>query len=79
MIFERWSQHFDELLNGSIEFELEEVAIVIEVSLETEVTPPTMEGVELAVKKLKHNKAPGIDLIQVGLDVYKRQLTTAVV
>ena len=40
--FERWSQHFDELVIGSIEFESEEVAVVMQGRLEIEVTPPNI-------------------------------------
>jgi hypothetical protein len=28
---------------------------------------PTIEGIEVAIKKLKNNKAPGLDLIQAEL------------
>jgi hypothetical protein len=65
MILKRWVEHFDELLNVH-ELELQESTIVNGTQEDTEPSP-TIEEIELAIKNLKYNKAPGIDIIQVEL------------
>jgi len=59
---QRWVEHFDELLNAH-EVELQESTIVNETREDT----ATIEEIEIAIKKLKNNKAPGIDIIQAEL------------
>ncbi|PSN43351.1 hypothetical protein C0J52_15555 [Blattella germanica] len=66
-ILERWTQHFDELLNEGLVNDHEILPSVSIRGLEIDVSIPTIEEVELAIKKLKNNKAPGIDLIQSEL------------
>jgi hypothetical protein len=65
MILKRWVGHFDELLNVH-ELELQESTIVNGIQEDTE-PAPTTEEIEIAIKKLKNNKAPGIDIIQAEL------------
>jgi hypothetical protein len=59
---QRWVEHFDELLNAH-EVELQESTIVNETREDT----ATIEETEIAIEKLKNNKAPGIDIIQATL------------
>jgi hypothetical protein len=56
---------FDELLNVH-ELELQESTIVNGTQEDTEPVPAT-EETEIAIEKLKNNKAPGIDNIQAEL------------
>jgi hypothetical protein len=63
-ILERWAQYFEELLNGNT-FEHAEGRTIVQNqgNSETEEPVPTINEVEQAIKKLKNNKAPGMDLI----------------
>jgi hypothetical protein len=63
-ILRRWAEYFDELLN--IEFSNQNVTSQ-EAYSDIEESTPTLDDVENAIKKLKNNKAPEIDLIQAEL------------
>jgi hypothetical protein len=66
-ILERWAQYFDELLNGNVFKHLEGMTIVQnQGSPEIEEPVLTNNEVELAIKKLKNNKALQMNLIQAG-------------
>jgi hypothetical protein len=65
MILKRWVEHFDEVLNVH-ELELQESSVVSGTQEDTE-PAATIEEIEVAIKKLKNNKAPGIDISQAEL------------
>ncbi|PNF36727.1 hypothetical protein B7P43_G12357 [Cryptotermes secundus] len=67
-ILERWPQYFEELLNGNVSEQVEGMPIDrTQGNFETEEPAPTIKDVEQAIKKLKNNKAPGMDLITAEL------------
>lgn len=67
-ILERWAKYFGELLNGNVLEHLEGMTIVQnQGNPEIEEPVPTVNEVEQAIKKLKNNKAPGMDLIPAEL------------
>jgi hypothetical protein len=67
-ILERWTQHFEELLNGNTPERVEDVTTVQKQgNFETEEPIPTINKIEQAIKRLRNNKAPGIDLILAEL------------
>jgi hypothetical protein len=67
-ILERWVQHFEELLNGSAPERVENMTTVQKQgNSETEEPVPTINEIEQAIKRLRNNKAPGIDLIPAEL------------
>jgi hypothetical protein len=80
-ILRRWIQHFDELLNREVDDDFEKAQEhsspgTLNVRVE-EIEEPSLEELEAAVKKIKNNKSPGIEKIQVkliksgGEDLYK--------
>jgi hypothetical protein len=58
-ILARWAQHFEELLNGNAPKRVEHMTTVQEQG--------NSETEEPATKRLRNNKAPGIDLIPAEL------------
>jgi hypothetical protein len=67
-ILERWAQYFEELLNGNASEQAEGMTIDWnQGNFEAEEPVPTIKEVEQAIKKLKNNKAPGMDLITAEL------------
>uniref|UniRef100_A0A1B0CNV0 Reverse transcriptase domain-containing protein n=1 Tax=Lutzomyia longipalpis TaxID=7200 RepID=A0A1B0CNV0_LUTLO len=69
-ILERWAEHFDELLNGQLE---DEVTIPHLQANNDMLDPPSMDETMAAIRRLKHNRAPGPDgiaseLLQCGGD-----------
>jgi hypothetical protein len=67
-ILERWAQHFEELLNGNAPERVEDMTMVQKLgNVETEEPVPTINEIEQAIKRLRNNKAPGIDLIPAEL------------
>jgi hypothetical protein len=70
-ILGRWVEHFDELLNTNVCDQWKDMA-TIESQENPEIAEPvlTTAKVEEAIKKLKKNKAPGMDLIQAELVKY---------
>jgi hypothetical protein len=64
-ILERWLEHFDELLNTNVSDQLEHIEKIGNLEdLEPAEQVPTIAEMEAAIKNLKNNKAPGVDLIQ---------------
>jgi len=66
-ILRRWAEHFDELLNKEFFNQNVTSQETYQVHSDTDEPTPTSDEVENATKKLKDNKAPGIDLIQAEL------------
>jgi hypothetical protein len=67
-ILERQAQHFEELLNGNTLEHVEDMTIAQnQGNFETEEPVPTINETEQAIKKLRNNKAPKIDLIPAEL------------
>jgi hypothetical protein len=67
-ILERWAQHFEELLNGNAPESIEDMTTVQKQgNSETKEPVPTINEIEQAIKRLRNNKAPGIDLIPAEL------------
>jgi hypothetical protein len=67
-ILERWAQQFEELLNGNGPERVENMTSVQKQrNSETEVLVPIINEIEQAIKRLRNNKAPGIDLIPAEL------------
>jgi hypothetical protein len=66
MILKRWVEHFNELLSVH-ELELQESTVMNGTQEDTE---PAIEEIEIAIKKLKNNKAPGIDNIRAELIIH---------
>jgi hypothetical protein len=67
-ILERWAQHFEELLHGNAPERVEDMTTVQKQgNSETEEPVPTINEIEQAVKRLRNNKAPGIDRIPAEL------------
>jgi hypothetical protein len=64
-VLTRWNEHFDDLLNKNSNQEHTaaegEKIQLIEGPTVGEVDPPMFEELEEAIKKLKNNKAPGVD------------------
>jgi hypothetical protein len=67
-ILDRWAQHFEELLNGNAPECIEDMTTIQkQANSETEEPVPTLNEIEQAIKRLRNNKAPGIDLIPAEL------------
>jgi hypothetical protein len=67
-ILERWAQHFEELLHGNAPERVEDMTMVEKQgNVETEEPVPTINEIEQTIKRLRNNKAPGIDLILAEL------------
>jgi Mn-dependent DtxR family transcriptional regulator len=67
-ILERWAQHFEELLHGNTLERVEDMTMVQnQGNSEMEEPIPTINEIEQAIKKLRNNKAPGIDFIPAEL------------
>jgi hypothetical protein len=67
-ILERWTQHFEELLNGNTLERVEDMTMVQNQGhFEIEEPVPTINEIEQAIKRLRNNKVPGIDLILAEL------------
>ncbi|PNF23609.1 hypothetical protein B7P43_G04761 [Cryptotermes secundus] len=67
-ILERWAQYFEELLNSNSSEQVEGMTIDRnQGNFDAEEPAPTIKEVEEAIKKLKNNKAPGMDLITAEL------------
>lgn len=60
-ILGRWVEHFDELLNQSVEKEADQPTQTEAPDDEPETGPPTLEETKRAIERLKNNKAPGSD------------------
>jgi hypothetical protein len=64
----RWLEHFDEPLNTNVPDQLEDIdKIGIFEDLEPAEQETTVAEKEAAIRKLKNNKAPGMDLLQVEI------------
>jgi hypothetical protein len=62
------AQHFEELLNGNTLERVEDMIMVQnQGTFEMEESVPTIDEIEQAIKKLRNNKVPGIDLIPAEL------------
>jgi hypothetical protein len=64
-MLERWLEGFDGMLHTNVPNQLEDVDKIgnlEDLELEQE---PTVTGIEAAIRKLKNNKAPGMDPIKV--------------
>jgi hypothetical protein len=66
-ILRRWAEHYDELLNIEFSHQNATSQEIYQVYSATDELTPALGEVENAIQKLKDNKAPGIDLIQVEL------------
>ncbi|PNF39929.1 hypothetical protein B7P43_G17235, partial [Cryptotermes secundus] len=67
-VLERWAQYFEELLNSNASEQVEGMTIdLTQGNFEAEESAPTIKEVEQTIKKLKNNKAPGMDLITAEL------------
>jgi hypothetical protein len=67
-ILERWLEYFDELLNTNMFDQLENVDKMGNLEdLEPAEQVPTVAEMEAAIRKLKNNKAPGMDLIKANI------------
>jgi hypothetical protein len=66
-ILRRWAEHFDELLNKEFFNQNVTSQKTYQVHSDTDEPTPALDEVENAIKKLKDNKVPGIDLIQAEL------------
>ena len=66
-ILKRWAEHFDELLNIECSNQNATSKETCQVYLDTDESTPTSDEVENAIRRLKDNKAPGMDLIQAEL------------
>jgi hypothetical protein len=68
LIMKRWTEHFNELLNYNVTGTSADISTVDNpLDVELEEPQATITEVELAIEKLKNNKAPGTDLIQAEL------------
>ncbi|PNF28690.1 hypothetical protein B7P43_G07879, partial [Cryptotermes secundus] len=67
-ILERWAQYFQELLNSNASEQVEGMTINRnQGNFKAEEPAQTIKEVEQTIKKLKHNRAPGMDLIREEL------------
>lgn len=62
-ILDRWVESFYELMNGQLNDEfkvptIQDVEIVLD--------PPSIGKVKMAIRRLKHNRSPGLDEIATG-------------
>lgn len=65
LVLERWREHFDLLLNGSVDPCPGTQDFLVDDGMEIE--PPTLQDVNDALKRLKNNKSPGPDGIPAEL------------
>jgi hypothetical protein len=67
-VLKRWAQHFKELLSGNALEHVEDMTMVQnQGNVEMEEPVPSINEIEQAIKNLRNNKAPGIDLIPAEL------------